>query len=96
VILLKRNPKVSPQVEEIIPHAMKRDPRKRYQTAAAMKAELDNPAVVHLTGRCDRLQEPMPWKRGWKKALWITLAISVPLAILILLILLIIHRGPAH
>lgn len=75
---------------------MERDPRKRYQTAAAMKAELDDPASVQLTGRCDRLQEPTPWKCGWKKALWITLAILVPLAILILLILLIIHRGPAH
>jgi serine/threonine protein phosphatase PrpC len=92
----KRNPNVSPQVEEIILHAMERDPGKRYQTAAAMKAELDDPAAVQLTGRCDRLQEPTWGKRGWKKALWIALAISVPLVILILLILLIMHRGPAH
>jgi serine/threonine protein kinase/sulfur transfer complex TusBCD TusB component (DsrH family) len=92
----KRNPKVSPQIEEVILHAMERDPRKRYQSAAAMKVELDDPASVQLTGRCDRLQEPTTWKRSWKKAIWITLAISVPIAILILLILLIIHRGPAH
>ncbi|HUI46634.1 MAG TPA: protein kinase [Nitrospirota bacterium] len=92
----KRNPKVSPQVEEIILHAMERDPKKRYQSAAAMKAELDDPASVQLTGRCDRLREPTPWKRGWKKTIWIALAILVPLAILILLILLIMHRGPAH
>ncbi len=92
----KRNPKVSPQIEEIILHAMERDPRRRYQSAAAMKAELDDPASVQLTGRCDRLQEPTPWKRGWKKASWIVLAISVSLGILTLLILLIIHRGPAH
>ena len=92
----KRNPKVSPPIEEIILHAMERDPRKRYQTAAAMRVELDDPTSVQLTGRCDRLQEPAWGKRGWKKTLWIALAISVPLAILILLILLIIHRGPAH
>ncbi len=92
----KRNPKVSPQVEEIILHAMERDPKNRYQSAAAMKAELDNPATVQVTGRCERLQAPTPWKRGWKKALWIALAISVPLIIFLLLLFLIIHRGTAH
>ena len=92
----KRNPNASPQVEEIILHAMERDPKNRYQSAAAMKAELDNTAAVQLTGRCDRLRPPTWGRRGWKKALWIALAVSVPLAILILLILLIIHRGPAH
>ncbi len=61
-----------------------------------MKAELDNPDTVQLTGRCDRLQEATPRMRRWKKALWIALGIAIPLAILILLILLIIHRGPAH
>ncbi len=92
----KRNPDVSPQVEEIILHAMERDPGKRYQSAAAIKAELDDPASVQLTGRCDRLQAPAPWKRGWKKTFLIVLAVSVPLIILLLLVLLIIHRGPAH
>jgi serine/threonine protein kinase len=91
-----RNPKVSPQIEEIILHAMERDPRKRYQTAAAMKSELDNPAAVQLTARFARLQESTPWKRGWKKALWLTLGISIPLIIFGIVIWLIIHRGPAH
>jgi serine/threonine-protein kinase len=92
----KRNPNVSPQAEEIILHAMERDPKNRYQSAAAIKVDLDNPAVVQLTGRRDRLQTPTPWKRGWKKALWIALAVTVPIIIFILLVLLIIHRGPAH
>ncbi|MFI5295248.1 MAG: protein kinase [Thermodesulfovibrionales bacterium] len=92
----KRNPNVSPQTEEIILHAMERDPKNRYQSAAAMKADLDNPAAVQLTGRCDRLQTPTPWKRSWKKALWFALAVTVPTIIFILLVLLIIHRGPAH
>ena len=92
----KRNPKVSPQVEEIILYAMERDPKNRYQSAAAMKAELDNPAAVQLTGRWERLQAPTPWKRGWKKALWIGLAVSVPLIIFLLLLFLIIHRGTSH
>ncbi len=92
----KLNPNVSPQVEEIILHAMEREPRNRYRSATAMKAELDDPAAVQLTGRCDRLRPPTAWKRGWKKVLWLTLAISIPLIILVLLIWLIIHRGTAH
>jgi serine/threonine-protein kinase len=92
----KRNAKVSPQVEEIILHAMERDPKNRYQTAVAMKAELDDPAAVQLTGRCDRLQTSTPWRRSWKKTLWIALGILIPLIIFGLVIWLIIHRGPAH
>ena len=92
----KRNPKVSLQVEEIILHAMEREPGNRYPSAAAMKADLDNPGSVHLTGRCDRLQTPTAWKRGAKKALWITLAVSVPLFVFLLLLFLILHRGTSH
>ncbi|MGD0281954.1 MAG: protein kinase [Dissulfurispiraceae bacterium] len=92
----KRNPKVSPQVEEIILHAMEREPGNRYPSSAAMKAELDNPGTVDLTGRCDRLQSPAAWKRGAKKALWITLAVSVPVLVFLLVLFLIIHRGTAH
>jgi hypothetical protein len=44
--LRKRNMKDSPQIEEIILHAMERDSGKRHQTAAAMKSELDDPSVV--------------------------------------------------
>jgi len=92
----KRNPNISPQVEEIILHAMEREPAKRYPSAAAMKAGLDNPGDVQLTGRCDQLQAPAPWKQSGKKVLWIVLAIAVMVIVFLLLILLIMHRGPAH
>jgi serine/threonine-protein kinase len=46
-----RNSHVPPEVEETILHAMERDPRDRYQTAAEMKADLDHPDQVALTGR---------------------------------------------
>src|SRR6266567_744838 len=92
----KRNPAVTPQVEEIILHAMEREPGKRYPTASAMKAELDNPGEVQLTGRCDRLQAPAPWKQSGKKALWIALAVAVVVVVFLLLLLLIMHRGPAR
>jgi len=54
----KLNPNLSPEAEEIVLHAMQRDPARRYQTAAAMKADLDSPHKIHVTGYCDRLEAP--------------------------------------
>jgi serine/threonine-protein kinase len=54
----KLNPKISPQAEEIVLHAMQRDPADRYQTVSEMKAELDAPQKVFVTGYCHRLQRP--------------------------------------
>jgi serine/threonine protein kinase len=54
----KLNPALSPQAEEIILHAMQREPANRYPTAAAMKADLDAPEKIQVTGYCDRLQAP--------------------------------------
>ena len=64
----KLNPAISPQAEEIVLRAMERDPARRYQTAAAMKADLDEPGQVELTGRCERLEPATPAKRAWRKA----------------------------
>lgn len=52
------NPSLTPVIEEIILHAMARDPAERYQTAAQMRAELDDYEKVSLTGRRDRLVAP--------------------------------------
>ncbi len=60
----KLNPQLSPQAEEIILHAMQRNPPDRYQTIAAMKAELDAPEKVFVSGYCDRLKKP-----GWRLSL---------------------------
>ena len=58
----KVNTKLTPAVEEIILHAMERDPAKRYESAAAMKAELDDYEKVELIGRHHHLQAPQAWK----------------------------------
>ncbi len=63
---------IEPATEEIILHAMERDPKLRYETAAKMKEELDNPAAVAVTNRDQRLRAPQPWKRG-KMRLWIVI-----------------------
>jgi serine/threonine-protein kinase len=62
----KRNPDLSPEAEEIVLHAMQRDPANRYQSAAAFKVELDAPETVRITGYCDRLESPR-WKLGMRE-----------------------------
>jgi serine/threonine-protein kinase len=58
----KLNPELNPALEEVILHALERDPKNRYQTAADMKRELDDLSTVKLTGRDQRLRAPQPWK----------------------------------
>ncbi len=62
----KLNPKLTPVLEEIILHAMERDPKRRYQSAAAMKGELDNYESVEMTSRHSRLQAPQIWKSRYR------------------------------
>jgi len=62
----KINTKLTPVVEEIILHALERDPANRYQTALEMKVELDNYEKVELTGRYRRLQTPQLWKSRFR------------------------------
>jgi serine/threonine-protein kinase len=50
------NPKISPVLEEIILHALARNPRDRYPSAAAMKVELDDFGLVRTTERHRHLQ----------------------------------------
>jgi serine/threonine-protein kinase len=80
----KLNPALSPQIEEIILHAMEREPATRYPSAAAMKAELDDPSIVQVTGRADRLQAAAPWMNTWQQYRTIALAIVIPLIIVII------------
>jgi serine/threonine-protein kinase len=62
----KINAKLTPVLEEIILHAMERDPKRRYQTAAEMKKELDDYESVQLTERYTRLQAPQIWKSRFR------------------------------
>jgi serine/threonine-protein kinase len=62
----KVNPKLTPVLEEIILHALERNPANRFPTAAAMKAELDDYEKVPLTERWQRLQPPQIWKTRYR------------------------------
>ena len=83
----KLNPQITPQVEEIILHAMERDPSDRYASAAALKAELDAPDAVVVTGRRDRLQVPVMWKLYWRRVQFYALMALVPVVVFGLLFL---------
>jgi len=90
----KFNPEISPSIEEIILHAMERDPNRRYPSAAAMKADLDAPDRVEVTGRAERLKEVKSWKpqRRWMRV--IAMSLIVPLVLTLLFLLLMWH--PPH
>jgi serine/threonine-protein kinase len=82
------NPAISPQAEEIVLHAMERHPAQRYETAAAMLAELQAPEHVTLTGRRDRLKISTPARRRWRTIRIVAFWVLVPLAAQVLLFLL--------
>ncbi len=84
----KRNPAIPPEVEEIILHAMEREPGRRYQSAEEMKAELDKPHSVVLTGRHHHLRLPKLWKTRWHGMRIIVLSALLPLVLLAVALLL--------
>jgi serine/threonine protein phosphatase PrpC len=75
----KLNPEISEALEEIILHAMEREPHRRYQSAAAMKKELDDPESVKITGRHHLLKSPKAWKTRWQGVRLIVLSAVLPL-----------------
>jgi serine/threonine-protein kinase len=70
------NPEISPALEEVILHALERDPRKRYSTAGEMKRELDDLGSVEITHRDQRLRAPQPW-RGYRHKALLVAALAV-------------------
>ncbi len=77
----KRNPEIPQALEEIILHAMEREPHRRYHSAAAMKAELDDPETVKLTGRHHQLVSPKIWKARWQGSRLIIVSAVLPLVV---------------
>jgi serine/threonine-protein kinase len=71
----KLNPELNPALEEVILHALERDPRQRYATAGEMKRELDNLDAVTITHRDQRLRAPQPWAS--RRHQWIMIAAMV-------------------
>jgi serine/threonine-protein kinase len=81
----ERNPELSPEIEEIILHALERSPSKRFPSAASMSAELNDYSEVPLTDRSKRLRSPQLWKA--RVPLLPKIAALVVLQILVFLLL---------
>jgi serine/threonine protein phosphatase PrpC len=86
------NPHIRPEVEEIVLHAMARDPAERYPSAAAMQADVDAPERVHVTGRVNRLKVPVVTSSNWKMVRIVLLALLVPVALFFLILFMLTHR----
>ena len=83
----QKNAEITPQVEEIILHAMARNPMERYQTALEFKNDLDHPDQVHVTGRAQRLVAPAAWKSRWRGMRVGVLAVAVPIVVILAIFL---------
>lgn len=88
------NPQISEELEEVILHAMERDPRRRFASAAEMKAQLDNLDGVTVTGRCQRLEAPKLWKARWHGTQLAVYSALLPLAFFLVMLLL--SKGGHH
>ena len=68
-------------------------PTERYPSAAAMKADVDAPAQVELTGRASRLQAPKEWKNRWRWVRTAIIATVVPVGLFLLFWFLLNRQG---
>ncbi len=71
---------------------MEREPAERYPSAAAMKADLDAPERVHVTGRAQRLKVPGAAPRRWRFVRLVLLAALAPIALFFLILFFLTHR----
>jgi serine/threonine protein kinase len=60
-------PDLSPEIEEIILHAMTRSPDGRYQSATGFMSDLNRPDLVRVDGRAERLVPPKIWATHWRR-----------------------------
>ena len=88
----KINLELNPALEEVILHAMDRDPRGRYQSAADMKRELENLDKVEITHRDQRLRAPQPWKNRKYTALLIAVGVLGWIGLFFALFLFLSHK----
>ncbi|HLY09739.1 MAG TPA: serine/threonine-protein kinase [Planctomycetota bacterium] len=61
------NPELSPELEEVLLHALERDPARRYRSMTVFRQELEHPDGVAVTGRRDRVRPPGFWGIFWRR-----------------------------
>jgi serine/threonine-protein kinase len=89
----KLQPELPPELEEIILHALERDPRQRYQSAAEMRRELEDFSTVKLTDRHLRLRAPQPWASHRHTVVLGLAIVALMVALFFVLLLFLKRRG---
>jgi len=85
----KRNPEITPELEEIILHAMERNPQFRFESVLKMKADLENPGAIIMTGRVQRLEAPKIWKTRWQGSKVVILSVLFPILVFLTALLMV-------
>jgi serine/threonine-protein kinase len=75
------NPAISPQAEDIVLHALERDPSMRHSSARALRSELDHPDRVPVAGRSSRVEPASPFKAALLRHRAAILGISLPVLV---------------
>lgn len=75
-------PELSRETEEIVLHALRRDPRERYPSVLALKTDLDDSRAVHVSGFSERLVKVTRWRKNLRVLRYVTLVGVVPVAFL--------------
>jgi serine/threonine protein kinase len=79
------NPAISLETEEIVLRALRRDPTERYASAAELKADLDRPGQVRMSGLASRLIDVTPWRKRRRWVRYIARVGVAPIAFLVAL-----------
>ena len=90
----KLSPLLSANAEEIVLHAMARQPYDRYQTIAGMKKELDDIETVMVTGRAEKFQPPAIFQN--MRTILLVMAIPIVTLVIFVIVLLLKLRAASH
>ena len=89
----KINPLLSANAEEVVLHAMSRQPHDRYPNIAEMKKELDEICAVVVTDRAEKLLPPASSRPSiFRNMHTILLIMAIPLVTLIILVIVLLLR----
>jgi serine/threonine-protein kinase len=82
------NPAISLQAEEIVLRSLRRDPKDRYPTAAAMRADLEHPREMKVSGLAQHLIAVTRFRKSLRMLRYVTLVGVAPVVFMVGLFLL--------